>query len=84
MSETINITYLEDDIQEQELVEKVQSRIKTLGGLSVKRAISFDEYGADGLTPILEFPDGTVFEGLTAIKEILNESSFGEYVESNK
>lgn len=80
MSELINITYIEGNAKEQELVETVQDRIKTLGGISVKHVVYFDEYGADGLTPTIEFTDGTVINGSSSIKRVLDENTLAEYL----
>ncbi|HRQ98268.1 MAG TPA: hypothetical protein PK265_03015 [Candidatus Saccharibacteria bacterium] len=82
MPRTIEISYLEDNTIERKLAESTAKRIAELGGLSIMTALYFDEYGADGLTPRIEFPDGTVVDGVPGVQKALEEDLLPDYVAS--
>lgn len=67
MSEIITITYLEDDSEEKALAINAKSKLESLGRLCVLNQTYFDEYGADGPSPIIDFADGTSLRGKSAI-----------------
>jgi hypothetical protein len=73
MTELVSVSYVEDNDVEQKLAELTKEKIENLGHLCIVSPTYYDAYGGDGPSPIVEFPNGSILEGISEVSYALEQ-----------